>query len=327
LRAARGANRYNRRKMTEMDRFHPVRWLGAVLVGVVSTVLGFATGASRVTIDRLAAEAGLPASEPWRRLTWLLRSARRLIAGWVRRAAGRAFDRRGGLGSCDGLVFAVPHELTTLETRGEFFLRRYEAVERRFARRYVTPDATVLELGGCLGVVACVVNRRLADCRRHIVFEPHPAIAGYLEQNRERNGCSFAVRRQIVAAQGPAVFYLRDPFVGGSSLLRPDGRGIAVPTVTIPELEVETGLSFDTLIVDIEGGEHGFFAENTQLLSRARLVIVEFHPQIIGEAACAESRDRLRAAGLTPRAVCRSVETWTRPTYTAAAGFARRGPG
>ena len=291
----------------------PSQFLGTMLVGAATSSLAVLTGTSRPTIDRLMAEAGLRDVDSRQRLHWLLQTARKLFGGWLRRAAGRVFDRYVREYRCGGLVFHIPQDLTTLETRAEFLVNRYESVERRFARKYVPRDATVIELGGCLGVVACLVNRRLADPRRHVVFEPHPEIARYLEANRERNDCRFQIRRQIVAEANPAAFYLRDPYIGGSSMHRPSGRRIEVPTVTIAKLEQETGLHFDTLVIDIEGAEHAFFAENGDLLGRARVVIVEFHPQIIGEVACEESRDRLEAAGLRQRNRVRSVEAWSRP--------------
>jgi FkbM family methyltransferase len=284
-----------------------------MLVGATAGSLARLTGAGRPTIERLMAEAGLREGDAWQRLRWLVRSAGSLLNGWLRRAAGRAFDRWVGEYRCSGLAFHIPPDLTTLETRAEFLFHRYENVERRFAGKYVPSEATVLELGGCLGVVACLINRRLADPRRHVVFEPHPRIADHLAANRDRNRCRFQIRRQIVAAGGPAAFYLRDPFVGGSSLLRPGDRKIEVPTVTVADLERDTGLRFDTLVVDIEGAEHAFFAENAELLGRARVVLVEFHEQIIGEAACEESRNRLRAAGLQRRDRQGSVEAWSRP--------------
>ena len=289
------------------------RGLTEMLVGATAGSLAVLTRANRATVDRLLAEAGLHDSDPWQRLVWLWRAGGGLLAGRLRRAAGRVFDRWVGVFRYGRLVFAVPPELTTLETRGDFLFGRYENVERRFARRYVEPDAAVLELGGCLGIVACVINQRLADPRRHVVLEPHPAIAGYLEANRKRNSCRFQIRRQVVARGDTAAFYLRDPYVGGSSMLRIEGRRIDVPSITIDRLEQETGLAFDTLVVDIEGGEAAFFAENDALLCRVRLVIVEFHPQIIGAPACEQGRDQLRAAGLILRRRCRSVEAWSRP--------------
>ena len=285
---------------------------GEALFTVASGAVAALTGASRATIDRLAAEAGFAQAGAWQRLGWLLQSSRPLFKGWLLRKAGGIFDRWVREYRSGGFAFTVPPELTTLETRGEFLLHRYESVERRFTRKYIPADATVLELGGCLGVVACAVNRRLADPRRHVVFEPHPQIAAWLEANRDRNRCRFQIRRQVIGAGGPAAFYLRDPYVGGSSLLRPSGRRIAVESMTIAALESETGFSFDALIVDIEGGESAFFAENADLLGRARQVIVEFHPQIIGEEACEASRARLKAAGLSPVDRRGCVEAWAR---------------
>jgi len=212
----------------------------------------------------------------------------------------------------DGLVFHIPRELTTLETRAEFLFDSYENVERRFATRYIAPDATVLELGGCLGIVACTLNRRLSDPARHVVFEPHPQIAGHLAANRDRNRCGFQIRRQVIAPSGPATFYLRDPLVGGSSMLRSSERKIDVPTVTLAELEAETGLQFDALVIDIEGAEHAFVVENADFLRRMRSVVIELHPQIIGDAACEDCRGRMRAAGLRQLDCQGCVEAWGR---------------
>ncbi len=240
--------------------------------------------------------------------------AARTACSWaVCGAAGRLFDRWVGEYRCQGLRFHIPRELTTLETRGEFLCNSYKAPERTLTRKYIAADAAVLELGGCLGIVACLVNRRLADPRRHVVFEAHPLIVPYLDANRMRNGCEFQVRQQIIAKAPAAAFYLRDPFIGGSSLLRPNDRQITVATTNVAEVESATGLRFDTLVVDIEGGEHAFFVDNPDLLGRVRLVIAELHPQIIGEAACEEIRGLFATAGLTRLDRRGSVEAWSRP--------------
>src|SRR5438105_2536795 len=85
-------------------------WLGAALLATATTVVAIATRRDRATISRLIAEAGLPIDDPWRRLSWLARASRRLLGGWLRRAAGRAFDRRAGDYRSGGLVFAIPRE-------------------------------------------------------------------------------------------------------------------------------------------------------------------------------------------------------------------------
>ena len=42
---------------------------------------------------------------------------------------------------------------------------------------------SVLELGGCLGVISVVVNSRLTDPSRHVVVEANPKLIKYLEHN------------------------------------------------------------------------------------------------------------------------------------------------
>ncbi len=235
------------------------------------------------------------------------------IAGRLLRAGGRFFDRYVQEYRHRGLRFEIPRELSTPEFRARFLLHRYEVPERVLTRKHIARDATVLELGGCLGVISCLVNRRLADPRRHVVFEPHPLIAPYLEANRARNGCGFQVRQQIIARASTATFYRRDPSIAGSSTVRIGRSKIEVPTTTVERVEQETGFAFDSLVIDIEGGEHQFFTENMGLTERLRVAIVEFHPQIIGNAACAEIRDRLMAAGLALRDRRGRVEAWLRP--------------
>lgn len=269
-------------------------------------------GKSRQDLLNVIADAGLQDASVTRRVGWMLRGIQGLLAGAVERRAGRLFDQYVGEYWYRGLRFAVPPELTTLEERGRFLLRRYERPECRLSRKFIPRDATVLELGGCLGVVACMVNRRLADPRRHVVLEPHPLILPLLEANRSRNGCDFTVRQQIIANTNGVTFYLRDPYIAGSSTMRTSDRHVVVPTTTIGKLESETGLSFDTLLVDIEGGEHALFIENESLLGRVRAVIVEMHPHIIGDECCAEIRRLFRNAGLTYRQKAGSVEVWIR---------------
>src|SRR5208337_3449056 len=214
----------------------------------------------------------------------LARDARDAITRRLLQAGGGLFDRYVREYRHRGLHFEIPLGLTTPEFRARLLLHRYEVHEQAMSRKYIAPDATVLELGGCLGVVSCAVNRRLADPRGHVVFEAHPLVIPYLEANRARNGCLFQVRQQIVSNAPTATFFCRDPFIAGSSTVRLGRHPIEVPTTTVERVERETGLKFDSLLIDIEGGEREFTAENSDLLARVRSVIIELHPHIIGNA-------------------------------------------
>ncbi|MBO0738970.1 MAG: FkbM family methyltransferase [Alphaproteobacteria bacterium] len=240
------------------------------------------------------------------------RNAQRAITHRLLRLGGDVFDRFVQEYRCQGLRFEIPLALSTPEFRARFLLHRYEVPERVLSRKHIPSDATVLELGGCLGVISCLVNRRLADPRRHVVFEAHPLIVPYLEANRDRNGCGFMVRQEVISRAPAAIFYRRDPSIAGGSTVRIGRLKIEVPTTTVERVERETGLRFDSLVIDIEGGEHRFFAENESLTERLRVAIIEFHPQVIGNVACADIRDRLAAAGLSLQDRRGHVEAWLR---------------
>ena len=95
----------------------------------------------------------------------------RAINGCAKYVAGCYFDIRGGMYLTDGLTFEVPREHTTRQMRGRFAVDTYERPERTLVSKYLPPRATVLELGGCIGVVSCTVNRMLDRPDKHVVVE------------------------------------------------------------------------------------------------------------------------------------------------------------
>jgi FkbM family methyltransferase len=222
--------------------------------------------------------------------------------------AGLAFDLFKGDYRVDGMVFHVPREHTPITVRGRFMAGTYEEAERQLAMRHLPPDATVLELGGCIGVLSCTINRRLAAPRRHIVLEAHPALRSVLERNRDANGCSFAVRHAVLSRRDDVRFCfanLTDGHVAASG-------GIPVPTVTLEELEQDTHLSFDALVMDIEGGEAAVIDENPAWFDRLKFLLVEFTPTAIGAHGVSRLREKLVAHGLNHIDTMMATEVWVR---------------
>src|SRR5262249_50614366 len=113
-------------------------------------------------------------------------------------AAGVYFDVFLGRYHSEGMTFEIPKEHTDLAMRGKFTADTYELPERALAKRHLPPTATVLELGGCIGVVACVINHILQQPRRHVVVEGNPSIIPVLKRNRDLNGCAFQIVHGVV---------------------------------------------------------------------------------------------------------------------------------
>jgi hypothetical protein len=55
---------------------------------------------------------------------------------------------------------------------------------------------------------------------------------------------------------------------------------------------------FDAIVLDIEGAEIAFITEYEDVLPRIDMMIVEFHPNNLGDDAINEAKDRLSHAGL-----------------------------
>ncbi|MDX2135743.1 MAG: FkbM family methyltransferase [Saprospiraceae bacterium] len=199
----------------------------------------------------------------------------------------------------DGVDVLVPYDKADVHLRGQFQIGSYERQERGFLKAYVRPDATVLELGGCLGVVSCITNRLLKHPERHVVVEANPELIPYIERNRAHTGSRFSVENCIVSSQAEHVFYVSSA-IGGSSLRRKSGKAITVPGKTVAALEKKYGLAFDTLILDIEGAELDFLRENSAWLRQVHTVIMEVHPHAenLSDQEVAECRQILLDAGL-----------------------------
>ena len=68
---------------------------------------------------------------------------------------------------------------------GRMKLGKYEVEEIKLLE--LIPDInrlSVLELGGCLGVVSVILNKKLDNPEKHIVIEANPKLIKYLEHNK-----------------------------------------------------------------------------------------------------------------------------------------------
>ncbi|MDX5594183.1 FkbM family methyltransferase [Pseudovibrio sp. SPO723] len=230
----------------------------------------------------------------------------------VERFLGYLFDLKGGVFVTEGLRFEIPKQFTSSASRGRFMVGAHEWNERRLITRYLSSDAHVLELGGGLGVVSCVINRRLADPARHVVLDADPRAVTALTQNRNLNGARFSIVHGVISAREQETVYLA-PTIGGSSLCRRQGRKtVKVPGYSIEELERQHDLSFDCFIVDIEGSELRWAEENKDALRQVQLLVLEVHPTKLSEAELVRLRNLLRECGLFLIDELYEVEVWRR---------------
>ena len=71
--------------------------------------------------------------------------------------------------------------------------KKFEREEQYMSYDYISPDMTVLELGGRYGTVSCVINNKLENPRKHVVFEPDKNVIPALIKNRNTHKSKFSI--------------------------------------------------------------------------------------------------------------------------------------
>ena len=123
----------------------------------------------------------------------------------------------------------------------------WERVEQLDALRFIRADHRVLELGGCYGLVSCVINHRLEDQSKHVVVEPAMQVIDALQWNRETHLASFHVYNGVVALKSAV---LRGEGLGRWTESADDG---PVPHLTVEAIEECYEVDFNCLVADCEG--------------------------------------------------------------------------
>lgn len=224
---------------------------------------------------------------------------------------GLLFDLSGAQYCTEGMTFQIVCDQFPRSYRSRLYFDIYEAPERALSHRWIPPDASVLELGGCVGVVSCVVNRMLDRPEDHVVVEANPTLIDVLRENRDVNGCSFKIENCIVSTAPESEFYISDVMTAN----RKDsgmGKRIRVDTKTLPALERQYQVRFDTLILDIEGGELEFLTENADRLDDVNLIILELHRNILSVDQVSTCTSILEGAGLKRLDSMAETEVWAR---------------
>lgn len=224
---------------------------------------------------------------------------------------GLLFDIFHGDYRTEGMSFQIPRNLTTRNHRARFLLDTHEKEERVLVKKYIPPNACVIELGACLGVVSGVINRRLSNPGAHVAVEANPNLIPTLTVNRDRNDCKYVIESGMVSKTSDGTFYIDDCIVV-SGPVQESARHIKVPVFSIEELMSRTGLKFDTLFMDIQGGELALLEEHEDVLKQLQLVILELHPHLMGEPAAQTCRHLLANAGLKNIETMGLIEVWSR---------------
>jgi FkbM family methyltransferase len=205
---------------------------------------------------------------------------------WLRlRLKAMAHKKTTELDGCTFNLETIPDSLTKL-----FLLDgRYELPERRAVKKHLRRDLPVIELGGALGVVACVTNKLLAQPAAHVVVEANPLAIPPLTSNKERNHCAFEIVNRAIAYGVDAVTFSPTVDIASNSI-ESDGtelygteKPVTVKAVHLESLVAEHGFARFSLVCDIEGKEYDLVYHEIEVLKKADVIVMETHARLIGE--------------------------------------------
>jgi FkbM family methyltransferase len=219
---------------------------------------------------------------------------------WLRlRLKAKAHKKTAELDGCTFSLQTIPDSFTKL-----FLLDgRYELPERRAVKRHLKRDLPVIELGGSLGVVACITNKLLTDPTAHVVVEANPRAIPQLTLNKASNHCEFEIVNCALAYGVDAVTF--SPTIDlASNSVDSDGteligteQPVTVPTIQLGGIVTEHSFSRFSLVCDIEGKEYDLVCHEIEVLKRADVIILETHARLIGEDKNQFLIDKLTKAG------------------------------
>lgn len=171
----------------------------------------------------------------------------------------------------------------------------YERDEASALLTCVDRDLPFLEFGGGFGAISVLVNHHLSNPTRHVVVEMDEELVGYLESNRDRNGCRYEVVHAAVSDR-PVRVSRRVDFIGQQAAHDGD---VEVPNVTPEEILERRGWDRVNVFMDIEGMEialldafPAFFRDHVDVL------VLETHGHKVATATVAALPTRLHALGL-----------------------------
>lgn len=188
-------------------------------------------------------------------------------------------ERFGNRACVDGVTIHLDNRLLLPYFKGMIVADVYEKGERQIIQKYLPVDEPVIELGASIGVVSCVVNRKLTSPDHHVVVEANPELIPTLKKNRDTNGCQFTIIEAAIAYGSDAVTF----FSNGLSLVGSiygKGQSVEVPAKSLQSIAESAGFHHFTLICDIEGSEIGLLEHEMDFIrDHVGLILMETHDE------------------------------------------------
>lgn len=180
----------------------------------------------------------------------------------------------------DGLKINMDNPLFLTEFKGRLIMGQYEEYERQIIKKYLPKHEPVIELGGSIGVVSCLINRELTSPEWHVVVEANPTLIPTLQKNRELNACHFTIVDAAIGYDGPSIAFFSNGFSLVGNVFQGGDVPVQVPTITLQAIAENAGFDRFNVVSDIEGSEIDLVQHEMDFLrAHVNLLLVETHEE------------------------------------------------
>ncbi len=149
---------------------------------------------------------------------------------------------------------------------------KVEHVEQAQAKKYIDPNASVLELGARYGTVSAVINGVLKRKTDHIAVEPDEQVWSALEKNKESSNSKFQVLKGFISNQKLGLQREGGDGYGNTQVADDSSK---IPNFSFEAIRKMVSKPFTTLVADCEGCIEPFLDENEAILQTLDTVIME----------------------------------------------------
>ena len=144
-----------------------------------------------------------------------------------------------------------------------FFNENYEAENIEFVKEHIEPGATVLDIGGHIGLYAIIFSKLARKGGKVFSFEPTPYTRSIMEKvvkmNAHLNSASISVQPFAISDKVGVISFNVVPDIAGvaNSMVAIEGAGsIDVETIDIDSFRNRNCLKIDFIKIDVEGAEY-----------------------------------------------------------------------
>lgn len=184
----------------------------------------------------------------------------------------------------DGIKLDLTH--LPVKIRNRILNVGYEDHEKGMCRDFLTPQDSILELGGAIGFIG-LYCQKILGIRRYVTVEANPSTVSILRRNYELNGLTPVVWNMAVGEKpGKVELNISGDFWENSIVTsdkKESMKTVEVECLPLADLLKKVGHPVNVLVIDIEGAEQ--YIDFRQMPESIDKVIIEMHPGVIGPEA------------------------------------------